>query len=124
MKTFKYLFLIILAFGMSISCSDDEDDDKVNPLVGEWFASEEFDGIVTSWDLTFKENLTGTIVYVETEDGEIYTESENFTWTTEGGILTMIAGGVTDALPYSISGNKLTLDFGMEGLSNLVFTRK
>jgi len=35
----------------------------------------------------------------------------------------MIGGGETEIVTYSISGNKLTIDLGIDGFNNLILTR-
>ena len=61
MKKIKYLLIITMAVMMSVSCSKDDDDD-VNPIVGTWGYTETFDGEVLVFEVTFKENLTGTMM--------------------------------------------------------------
>ena len=71
------------------------------------FESEE--GYEYSVLVTFKENGTGTIVAVETFDGETETESDTFTWGTDGNKLTLVIDGDEETTTYIILGNKLTI---------------
>ena len=52
---------------------------------------------------------TGTIVAVETFDGETETESDTFTWGTDGNKLTLVIDGDEETTTYIILGNKLTI---------------
>jgi hypothetical protein len=109
MKKMKYLLIMVMAVMISVSCSDDDDDD-VNPIVGTWEFTETFDGEVIDIEVTFMENLTGTLLVTYTYQGEIeIDESENFTWSTSGNKLTMVIDGETDISTYLIVGNKLTI---------------
>lgn len=110
MKKFKYLLIMVLALTLSVSCSDDNDDmDNDDKLVGTWEMSEIEDGYEYSVLVTFKSNGTGTSVYVETFDGETETDSEIFTWSTDGNKLTILIDEDEDTVTYSISGNTLTV---------------
>lgn len=120
MKKMKYLLIMAMAVMMSVSCSKDDDDD-VNPIVGTWGLTETIDGEVIDFEITFKENLTGTIMSSITFDGTTYDESDNFTWSTSGNKLTIVIDGETDITTYSISGNKLTINVDDE---NIVLTRR
>ena len=109
MKKMKYLLIMVMAVMISVCCSDD-DDDGVNPLVGTWGFTETFEGEEIALEVSFKENLTGTLLVTYTYEGEIEVdESENFTWSTSGNELTMVIGGETDVSTYLIVGNKLTI---------------
>ena len=94
MKKIKYLFVMFVAVMVSVSCSNDDDDgfdDNFDDnfgdsaLVGTWEWSE-FDGQYEIKEtVTFKENLSGTLVSSETFEGTTtITESESFTWSTDG----------------------------------------
>jgi hypothetical protein len=119
MKNFKYLLIIFLALTVSVSCSDDDDDIDTD-LVGTWEMSESEDGYEYSVLITFKDNGTGTIVAVETFDGEIDSESEAFTWGTDGNKLTIVIDGDEETATYVILGDKLTVTDG-NGVS--IFTK-
>jgi len=109
MKKMKYLLIMVMAVMISVSCSDDDDDD-VNPIVGTWEFTETFDGEVIDIEVTFMENLTGTLLVTYTYQGEIeIDESENFTWSTSGNKLTMVIDGDADISTYLIVGNILTI---------------
>ena len=120
MKKMKYLVVMLLAVMMTVSCSKDDNDD-VNSIVGTWGLTETVEGIVIDFEVTFNENLTGTMLSSITMDGESFDESDSFTWSTSGNKLTMVINGETDISTYSISGSKLTI--GLDG-ENLVLTRK
>ncbi|MDN3643007.1 lipocalin family protein [Lutimonas halocynthiae] len=119
MKKFKYLLIMFLALTVSVSCSDDDDDINTD-LVGTWEMSESEDGYEYSVLITFKDNGTGTIVAVETFDGEIDSDSEAFTWGTDGNKLTIVIDGGEETATYVILGNKLTITDG-NGVS--IFTK-
>ena len=122
MKKIKYLFVMFVAVMVSVSCSNDDDDgfdDNFDDnfgdsaLVGTWEWSE-FDGPYEIKEtVTFKENLSGTLVSSETFEGTTtITESESFTWSTDGNKLRLIFDGDTEVLKYSISGDNLTVTTG------------
>ena len=103
MKKFKHLLIIVLALTLSISCSDDDDDmDNDDKLIGTWEMSEVEEDYEYNVLVTFKSNGAGTSVYVETFDGETETDSENFTWSTEGNKLTIMIDGDEETSIYSI----------------------
>lgn len=112
MKNIKYLFVMVFAMLLSVSCNSDDDsssDPGTNALVGTWGITEIVDGDEIKVTATFNVNNSGTMVIVTTIDGETETETENFTWSTSGNKLILTGGGETDIVTYSISGNKLTL---------------
>ena len=111
MKKIKYLLILVVAVLVSVSCSTDDGDDGVNALVGTWEFTEFDEGDEISITVTFKANYTGTIVVVVTFDDESETENGGFTWDTDGNKLTMVVDGETDISTYSISGDKLTINF-------------
>lgn len=47
---------------------------------------------------------------ISTFDGFTKTESDDFTWSTDGNKLTINSDGNSDVSTYSISGNKLTIN--------------
>lgn len=102
------MFVVVMAF---ISCNKDDDND---PLVGTWAVSYTEYGTLYSDEITFNSDNSGNVSYYE--DGD-FSESFPFTWSANNNILTVSLLGETDSLPYSISGNKLTLD-------GEVYTRK
>ncbi len=123
MKNIKYVLIMFVAVMVSVSCNNDDDDiDGANSLVGTWGFTEMENGEEISVTVTFKANYTGTTVVVVTFDGESETESVGFTWDTDGNKLTMEGDGKTDITTYSISGDKLTINYGEGG--TLVLTRQ
>jgi hypothetical protein len=122
MKKIKYLLILVVAVMVSVSCSNDDGDDDVNALVGTWEFTEFDDGDEITVTVTFKANYTGTIVAVVTFDGESETENDGFTWDTDGNKLTMEVDGETDISTYSISGDKLTINF--DDGETIVLTRQ
>ncbi len=102
---------MVVAVMVSVSCSTDDGDDGVHALVGTWGFTEFDDGDEINVTVTFKANYTGTTVVVVTFDGESETENVGFTWGTDGNKLTMEGDGETDISTYSISGDKLTINF-------------
>jgi len=112
MKNIKYLFVMVFAVMLAVSCSDDDSssDPGTNALVGTWGATESDEGFELTVTATFNANQTGTAVTKTTIYGETETETENFTWSTSGNKLTVTSSGDSpEILTYSISGNKLTI---------------
>lgn len=109
MKKIKYLLIMVLALTLSVSCSDDNEDNNDSDLVGTWKMSESEEGYEYSVLVTFKSDASGTIVSVETFDGETESDTENFTWGTDGNKLTLVIDGDQETATYSISGNTLTI---------------
>lgn len=103
------------------SCSSDSDDMAISDLVGTWAASESDAGISIDVTATFKADYSGSIVYVITFDGASETQTESFTWSTDGNQLTLTIGGEAETATYSISGDKLTIS-DVDG--DTVFTRQ
>jgi len=99
---------MLVALTVSVSCSDD-DDSMGNELVGTWELSESEEGVAITIEATFNSNYKGTLASTFTFAGQSETDNSNFTWSTEGNILTMVMDGETDISTYSISGNKLTI---------------
>jgi len=95
------------------SCSSDDDKVGVSDLVGTWTSTRTATelGFVWSFDITatFKTDYSGTIVSVITVDGASETETESFTWSTDGDQLTLDLSGVAETATYSISGDELTI---------------
>jgi hypothetical protein len=111
MKYIKYLFVMVFAVMLSVSCNSDDDSSSVvnDPaLVGTWETTGAEEGFEIEVDVTFKANNTGTTTVSTTFEGETFSESDNFTWSTNGNKLTIVSGGETDVITYSISGNELT----------------
>ena len=119
MKKIKYLLILVVAVMVSVSCNTD-DDDGVSALVGTWEMSDVDEDIEYSITVTFKASFSGTMVSVAFYEGESETDSESFTWSTDGNKLTLIIDGETEILTYSISGDKLTI---LDGGKSEVFTR-
>lgn len=121
MKKVKFLLIFIMIAMVSISCKKDDDDD-INPIVGTWEVTETLDGDTISLEITFKENLSGILLTEVIYNGQTFSESDNFTWSTNGNKLTIVMNGETDTSTYSISGNKLTITD--DGDDAVVFTKK
>jgi hypothetical protein len=109
MKNFKYLLIMFVALSVSVSSCNDDDDDMGNPIVGSWALSEADGGFEVDILATFKDNGTGTLAATITIQGESLTESDAFTWSTDGDQLTMTMDGETEVSTYSISGDTLTI---------------
>ncbi len=110
MKSFKYLMVMFIALSVAVtSCNEDDDDAMGNPIVGSWALSESEGGFEVSILATFNENGTGTLKATVAIGGESQSESEPFTWSTDGDQLTMTMDGETEVSTYSISGNTLTI---------------
>jgi len=119
MKSVKYLFVMVFAVVLSVSCSSDDDSSSSNSsnLVGSWETSNMQEGIEYNITITFNANNSGTTIMTSTFDGITKTESDAFTWSTDGNKLTINS----DVGIYSISGNKLTMN--SEG-EEMVFTKQ
>ena len=110
MKNIKYLFVLIFAVALSVSCSSDDDSSSnSSDLVGSWETTDVQEGIDYNITATFNVNNSGNLTSVSTFDGFTKTESDDFTWSTDRNKLTINSDGETDVLTYSISGNKLTM---------------
>jgi len=118
MKKIKYLFIMLVAVMVSVSCNNDDDDSfddnfddnfGDSALVGTWILTEFDNGVEFTETATFNENLAGTLVSASTFEGETESVSESFTWSTDGNKLRLIIGGETEILKYSISGDNLTV---------------
>lgn len=123
MNRLRHLTIAIftLIFICAISCSKDDDADKVDPIVGTWENILSFEGFSMTTTMTFNADHSGTSKIVLVVAGETETESVNFTYSINGSKLTLTEGGESTILTYSISGNKLTLT---EDGEEIVFTRK
>lgn len=123
MKKITYLIVLSLALMLTGSCSSDDDagsDVNDSALVGSWGATESEDGATLHVTVTFNANQSGRSVIVTTFGGETETETENFSWSTNGNKLTVESSSEgTEVLTYSISGNRLTLT-DSEGFSTVL----
>ncbi|WP_340113569.1 lipocalin family protein [Maribellus mangrovi] len=115
------LAILALILVCAVSCSKDDDADKVDPIVGTWENILSFEGFSMTTTMTFKADHSGTSKIVMVIAGETESESVNFTYSTNGSALTLTEGEESTVLTYSISGNKLTLT---EDGEEIVFTRK
>lgn len=115
---------MIVALTVSVSCDDDDDDNAGDDaLLGTWMYSEsdEEEDYYYSTSITFKSNDTGTIVYTETYDGMTESDTDSFTWSSNGNTLTLELFGEIETVTYSISGNKLTINGDGD---TIVFTKQ
>jgi len=117
MKDIKYLFVMFFAVMLSVSCSKDDSSSDSSALVGSWETTNIQEGIEYNITITFNANNSGTTIMTSTFDGFTKTESDAFTWSTDGNKLTINS----DVGTYSISGNKLTMN--SEG-EEMVFTKQ
>ena len=105
---------LVLAVGMAIGlgsagCGGGDDDGGGSGIEGSWKA-ESFNGSAmpdnVSLVLTFRDN--GTLETISTVNGVV--EKETGTWSEAGGVLTVVsADRSVDRVPYSVSGNTLTM---------------
>lgn len=114
------IILVVLLMSL-ISCSKDDDENLVNPLIGSWEVAFVEDDIAINQVLTFNANETGTMLITLTFLGQTETQTENFTWSATANNLTLVIGGETAVATYAIAGNKLTVSVDGE---TIVFTRK
>lgn len=113
---------MIFAVALSVSCSSDDDSSSNSgDLIGSWEALDMQEGIEYSITVTFNANKSGNVLMISTFQGFTKTESDDFTWSTNGNKLTINIDGEADVSTYSISGNKLTIN--SEG-EVLVFTKQ
>ncbi len=125
MKYVKFLFALVFATMLAVSCNSDDDSnsDVYDPaLLGTWKLTETFEGEVLVITVTFNANKTGISVYNNTFGGETETETDNFTWSTNANKLTITMSGETEVLTYAISGNKLNITDSSNDVS--VFTKQ
>tara|TARA_R100000935_G_scaffold13495_3_gene27080 strand:- start:1141 stop:1518 length:378 start_codon:yes stop_codon:yes gene_type:complete len=125
MKNIKYVLVLVFATIQAISCnSDDDSNSDVNDsaLLGTWELTETFEGEELVVRVTFNANKTGISIYEYTFEGDTETETDNFTWSTNGNKLSITSSGETEVLTYSISGNKLTITDSFNDVS--VFTKQ
>ena len=142
MKPLKITLLLILPLLLMINGCGKDDDEPTNPLIGSWARSFEQpqDGVgelVTEIEtVTFRSNGTGMITYTYESDGSESSPTFEFTYTstddelsityetpsvTGAGVTGSGTQEVTDVLPYSISGNQLSIT--EEDGETLVFTK-
>lgn len=117
---------MVLAITVTTSCSDDNDDEGGNDsaLFGTWGQTELEDDYEYSVSITFKSNATGTIISTETFEGEIESDTDNFTWSTEGTFLTLVLDEETEIASYSISGDELRIDMDSDGEIDVIFIKE
>ena len=113
------LTLMIVVFSSVTSCNKEEI--PVDPIVGIWEYSETSEDFSMTVTLTFNSDKTGLskVAYIVFGQPESY--NYNFIYSTNGSVLTLIVGTEITDTPYSISENKLTLNYLDE---ELVLTRK
>jgi len=117
----KIGMIILLVMVTLVSCSKDDDEITINPLIGTWEYSLKVDAVLFKYVYTFNTNNTGTLSIIVTLSGEPPdTYTENFNWSINNNNLTLLINGEMEVVNYSISGNKLTITFKGE---TIVFTR-
>ncbi len=110
MKNIKYLFVLVFAAMLSVSCnSDDDSAGNSSDLLGTWGATEVEEGMEFKMEVTFNANKSGNMMMKFTFEGESFTENDNFTWSTSGNKLTITIDGDSETVTYSVSGNKLSI---------------
>lgn len=119
----KIGIILLLMMVTLVSCSKDDDENVVNPLIGTWEYTATYteENIIIKQVVTFNANNTGLMMTTGTfQGGAPNIETNNFTWNSNGNKLTIFINGESEVGTYSISGNKLTMTFDGE---TLVFTR-
>ena len=119
----KIGIILLLMMVTLVSCSKDDDENVVNPLIGTWEYNVTYteENIIIEQVVTFNANNTGLLTVTGTFQGGVPTiETNNFTWKTNGNKLTIIIDNETQVGTYTISGNKLSMTFDGE---TLIFTR-
>lgn len=112
MKQLKFLLVLVFATILSVSCNNDDDsnsDATDSALIGSWEYSEVFDGEEFLAVVTFNANNSGTTYTEYTFEGETESETDNFTWSTNGNKLSISDSEGTEVVIYSITGNKLSI---------------
>ena len=112
---------LVLFFALPVLTTSCDKDEELSELVGTWEYSESAGGFTLTTSITFNSDKTGKMLMISSFNGENETLSSNFTWSTQGDILSTTAEGETTSVKYSISGNKLTITDDGE-IS--IFTRK
>ena len=111
--------LILLSILFIAGCDNNSTQSSVNPLVGIWEASEmtmSIEGMAITIELNDPTSDIGTVTYIFGADGVFTTtsvssygtESDNGTWSSTGGKLTLIDSEDTLVIDFTISGNTLT----------------
>ena len=111
--------LMILILGFVTSCSKEEI--PVDPIVGTWEYSETSQDFSMTVVLTFNSDKSGLSKVSYIVFGQPESHNHNFIYTADGSVLTFIVGTEITDTPYSISENKLTLNYLDE---EMVLTRK
>lgn len=111
-KFFLFLTVAIAAIGFT-ACSDDDDTNTTDSIVGTWVAEQYADGGYISLTFTFLSNGSGKVVMTMKEGSTSITEEETFQYTYEDGVLYMNydEGGV-DVYYVTKTGNTLMLNDG------------
>jgi len=111
MKRFKYLFVIVIAIMLSVSCSKDDNSNlNDSALVGTWGFTETEEVYDEEQLITFNSDFSGILVYSITFDGRTESVDYNLTWSTSGNKLTIEMNEEAETGNYSITGNKLTIN--------------
>jgi hypothetical protein len=120
----KIGIILLLMMVTLVSCSKDDDENVVNPLIGTWeysFTTDTDDGSALFKEgYTFNANNTGVMSLTYYFDGVPEIVTDNFTWSVNNNKLTILIGGETVVFNYSISGNKLSIT--LDGVT-IVYTR-
>lgn len=106
---------------MMITSCDKKEDETVDPIVGTWEITETIEGFSMVITITFNADKTGFSKSEYGYEGEMETESESFTYSTNGNKLTVTVDGDASVVTYSIIGNELTV---IDEEEVLVFTKK
>lgn len=110
MKYIKYLFVMVFAVMLSVSCSKDDNSDlNDSALVGTWGFTETEEVYDEEQLITFNADSSGILVYSVTFEGRTESVDYNLTWSTSGNKLTIEMDEDTQTGTYSITGNKLTI---------------
>jgi hypothetical protein len=124
MKRFKYLFVIVIAVMLSVSCSKDDNSNlNDSALVGTWGFTETEEVYDEEQVITFNSDFSGILVYSITFDGRTESVDYNLTWSTSGNKLTIEMNEEAETGNYSITGNKLTIN-NMENDYVEVYTKQ
>lgn len=128
-KFYGIIMMFVMMLGTAIafsSCSKNDDDEK--SVVGTWYSTYMDDYYKEEYTLTINANNTATMVMTETNmrTGRKDTDVENFTYSINGNIVTIVETGDDDvmAATFTVTGNQLIIIPIGDEEDMMIFTRK
>ncbi len=108
MKTLKLFLSAILIVSLLTSCEKEEE--VTNPFIGTWENTETTVAGSVVATLTFRADMTQTVVFVVDNNSAISTISNDYNYSyTDTELTVSQPGGNPEITEYTISGNSLTL---------------